>query len=322
MTSLHSKNHTLLIGKETTYGTAVTADKDIGLVQNFNPTGTRTVDLNYGSGSREVQSITAAKFEKKWESEVKLQNGRLFEYIFGNVAHAETTGDWKHTFSVGANLPSFTVEDSFNATSDSVFLYNGSKINSSTLNLDKNDFLKLTCSGISQSVDISPSSASAGIVSDLPILHFKNSTLSTGPAGSETNIGKLQTFSLTIENNLISVDAAGTILTQELVESNFKLSFDFSITFENVDEYQSFLGGTSPQLSPAKRSAVLNVNNGVALGSGRREFYIQLNDLLYEEVGKPVTVGELVVASFKGTATDLGTNGCYFIDNISDTNFS
>jgi len=63
MTTLHSKDHTFLIGQESTFGTAVTADKDVGLVQSTSPTDTRELIEVYASGSREIQEIVAAKFK-------------------------------------------------------------------------------------------------------------------------------------------------------------------------------------------------------------------------------------------------------------------
>ena len=133
---------------------------------------------------------------------------------------------------------------------------------------------------------------------------------------------KLQTFNLNTENNLIQVDASGTFVTQESVEANFKMSFDFTMMFESLTEYEIFLGGTTANISPTKKSAIFNANNGVVLGSGRREFEIQLDDFLSAEVGTPVTVGETVVQSFTGTATDLGSNGCFYVDNIAGASFS
>ena len=89
----------------------------------------------------------------------------------------------------------------------------------------------------------------------------------------------------------------------------------------SVDEYERFAGGTTPQDDPAEFSAVFSADNGVTLGSGRREFYAQFAGASYEEVGKPVSVGDVVVASYKGNATGLGTNKCFYVDNLSDTAF-
>jgi hypothetical protein len=317
-----SKFHTFLIGQESTFGTAVVSDKDCGLVQSFSASDKRTIDEVYASGSREIQELVAAKAEFNADLEVNLQNGRLFEYIFGGVSHVLTGSDTKHTFSVTSTIPSMTIESSFNTTDDDVFIYSGTKINSGTVNLDTNGILKLTASTISKQVDTSTATASAAVISSLPVLHYKNSTLSTGTAGAETTVGKLQTFNVTMENNLNSVDAAGNYLAQELVEENFKMAFDFTMFFETLTEYEIFLGGTVAQLSPTKQSAEFNANNGVALGSGRREFNIQLNDFLYEEVGTPTTVGEKIVQSFKGSVTNLGTNSCFYVDNLTSAEFS
>ncbi|KKL76478.1 hypothetical protein LCGC14_2044470, partial [marine sediment metagenome] len=318
----HAKQHTFLIGQESTFGTAVSATKDVGLVQNFTPSDKRAIEEVYAAGSRQVQELVAAKSSISWDLDVNFQNGRLLEYVYGSVAHALTSSDTKHTFSIATTLPSMTIESSFNAAVDEVFIYSGGKINSSTINLDTNAVLKLSASGMSQGSSTATATASAAVISSLAVLHYKHSTLSTGTADSETSVGKLQTFNLNIENNIEEIDAAGTFVTQEMVEANLKIAFDFTIMFENQTEFDIFQGGTTPQQSPTKKGVEFNANNGVTLGSGRREFNAQFNGFLYEEVGTPVNVGESVVQSFKGIATDIGTNGVFSVDNITSANWS
>ena len=92
--------------------------------------------------------------------------------------------------------------------------------------------------------------------------------------------------------------------------------------FETTTEYDRFLGGTAPAEDPAEFSAVFSADNGVTLGSGRLEFYTQLAGVTYEENGKPVSVGDVVIQSFKGNATGLGSNAAYFVDSITNTAFS
>ncbi len=317
MAVFHSKHATFLIGKEGTFGDAVSATKDVGLVQSFTPTDKRTIEEIYASGSRQVQELVAAKSEIDWDLDVNFQNGRLLEYVFGSVGHNTTSADTKHTFTIATSLPSMTIESSFNSTSDEVFIYDGSKINSATINLDTNAILKLSCSGMSQGSSTATGTASAAVISSLAVLHYKHSTLSTGTADSETSVGKLQTFNLNVENSIENVDASGTFVTQEMIAAALKISFDFTIMFENQTEYDIFQGGTTPQQSPAKKGVEFNANNGVNLGSGRREFSAQFTEFLYEEVGSPVNVGESIVQSFKGIATDIGTNGVFSVDNIA-----
>jgi len=318
----HAKHHTFLIGQESTFGTAVTADKDVGLVQSFTPSDKRAIEEVYASGSRQVQELVAGKSEVTWDLEVSYQNGRLFEYALGAVAHALTGSDTKHTFTIATTLPSMTIESSFNTTSDNVFIYDGSKVNSFTIALGTNEVIKLSASGMSQGSSTATSSASAAVLSSLAVLHFKHATLSTGTADSETSVGLLQAFNLVIENNIELVDSAGTFVTQEMVEANLKFSFDFTLMFENQTDFDIFQGGTTPQLSPAEKGVEFNANNGVSLGSGRREINAQLNGFLYEEVGTPVNVGESVIQSFKGIATDIGTNGIFTVDNIAAASWS
>ncbi|MCP6727489.1 MAG: phage tail tube protein [Patescibacteria group bacterium] len=322
MAVLHAKQHTFLIGQEVTFGTAVTADKDVGLVQSFTPSDKRTIDEVYASGSRQVQELVPAKSGVTWDLDINLQNGRLFEYIFGAVSHALTGSDTKHTFTIATTLPSMTIESSFNATVDKVFIYSGGKINSAVVNLDTNAILKLSSSGMSQGSSSATATASAAVISSLAVLHYKNSTLSTGTADAETSVGKLQTSNINIENNIEEIDAAGTFVTQEMIAASLKIAFDFTMMFEDQTEYDIFQGGTTPQQDPAKKGVEFNANNGVTLGSGRREFNAQFTNFLYEEVGTPVTVGESVVQSFKGIATGIGTNGVFYVDNIAEASFS
>lgn len=321
MAVFHAKHHTFLIGKESTFGTAVSATKDVGLVQSFTPSDKRTIEEIYASGSRQVQELVAAKSEITWDMEVNYQNGRLFEYAIGAVAHALTSSDTKHTFTIANSLPSMTIESSFNSASDEVFIYDGSKVNSFTVALGTNDVIKLSASGMSQGSSTATGSASAAVISSLAVLHFKHATLATGTADSETSVGKLQTFNLVIENNIELVDASGTFVTQEMVEANLKFAFDFTMMFENQTEFDIFQGGTTPQQSPAKKGVEFNANNGVSLGSGRREINAQFTEFLYEEVGTPVNVGESVVQSYKGIGTDIGTNGIFTVDNIAEASW-
>ncbi len=321
MTTQHSKNHTLLIGKETTFGTAVTPTKDIGLIQNFSPADKREIQKVYSTGSRETQCLVLGKLDLSWDFEINLQHGRIFEYLLGSVSHTQTTSDWKHTFDIATNLPSFTIEDSFNSTTDSVFMYAGSKLSEGTISVDTDGLLTFKGTGISKSVDVSGSSASSSVISSLCPLHFKHTTLKSGTAGSETSVGKLQKYSLNIKNDVEGIYSAGNIDIQEAIAKNLEITFDFDIAFEDTTEYQKFLGGTTPQTSPSSFSFVFNSNNGVTLGSGRREFNAQLTGVNYEEVGTPVNVGDIVIQSFKGSATGLGTDKIYYVDNISETAF-
>jgi hypothetical protein len=325
MAAQHSKAATLLIGKETDYGTEVVFTDDLGLVQSFSPTDKRTHQKIGAAGSREIQEIVAGIIDLDWELSVYLQHGRPLQYLLGDLTHSNTSSDWKHYItSVPNSISSFSMEYSFNGDTDYCFQYAGSKFNQGTIALEKDGILTFNGSGKSKTVDDSDTAAETAIISTLPILHYKHTSVSVGVAASEASVGKIQSFNLTFNNSPIMVDAAGSIFHQEQVEALFEPTFDFTMIFENQTEHKRFLGtltSTSPQTSPTPFSIIFNSHNGVALGSGRREFYAQLDDYQYEEAGHPLNVGEIVISSFKGSATSYGTNGVYFVDNISSTDF-
>lgn len=324
MSIAHSKNHTLLVGEETSFGTAVTADKDLGLIQNFNPMQKRNHEKLYASGSREIQEIVEGNYEVNFDGEIILQHGRPIYYVMGSVSHAETTSDWKHTFDFGTSVPSLTIEDSHNMDTDAVFIYDGCKLDEATMSIEKNGQLKMSFSGQGQASDHSTASASSAVISTLPVLTYKHLSVSIGTAGSESSVGKVQSASLTFSNSLERIDAAGNITAQELNEGNIDITGEFTIIFEDMTEYDRFLGEAgddTPQLSQTGYSLVINAHNGVTLGSGRREFYVQLSGVKYEEADKPVNVGESVVGTFKFNAEGLGTNKAYYVDSVSSTNF-
>lgn len=321
MASLHSKQNTFLIGKESTFGTGVTTDKDVGLIQSVTPTDKRTYEKVYAAGSREVQELVAGKFEPTFDFDFFIQNGRMLEMLFGTKdSSTETTGDWKHIFSIGSTIPSFTSEYSYNATTDAVFKYDGCKLNSGTISIEQNGILKLAGSAVAQSVTTS-TSASAAVISALKVLAYKHLTLATGTIDSEASVGKLQSFSYTFDEGNSPVDAAGTFEVQETISGNVEHSFEFTMMFEDLTEYNIFLGSTTPQSQPTAKGLEVNANNGVALGSGRREFNLQLTGIQYEEAGTPLTVGEVIVQTFRGTATGLGTNKCFVVDTVSSSAF-
>lgn len=319
---MHSKNHTLLISKETTYGTPTTNYKDVGLIQNFTPTDKREVTIIHANGSREPQEIVNGKLDLKYDLEVFMQNGRLLEYALGSVTHAETTGDWVHTFDFADELPSMTIEDSYNGTTDVVFIRAGCKNIDSTFSIDKGGILTMKTSMTGKSVDTSTSSASAAIISTLKPLAFKHLTLSSGTAGSEVQIGKVQSFSFTLSNETEDLEEAGSVEICGAESKNIGLTFEFGVLFNDLTEYSKFLGGTSAQTNPAEFSFVINANNGVTLGSGRREFNAQLDGCTYEEAGKPVAVGDIILATFRGNATSLGSDLVSYTDSITSTLFS
>lgn len=327
MVNYVSSHGYVLIGKETNWGTAVSATKDVGLIQNFTATDRNTITAIYAAGSAEPQAQVAGLFDTSGSIDVIYQHGRLLEYIFGSVTHQETNGDWKHTFTPSADLPSFTCEYGLDSTSDAVWKYAGCKLTSLTISLTPDTSLRMRADYIAKTVSTS-TTASTKIISTLAPLPGFHGSVATGAEGSETTLGQVQSFDVTINFGQAAISPQlGSRLGGALLQGQRNYTFALTMLFSSLDEYGRFLAGSTSSTSPAETSTptipsiVIKADNGVDLGSGKRAFYIQLKNAVYHEASAPLVVGDYVIASFTGYATGLGTNGCYTVDNISSTNW-
>lgn len=318
MAGFASKHHYILIGQESTYGTPVACTKDLGLVQSADFKDSREITSAYSVSSRIAQQLVEGAYNFTGDIELQLQHGRPFEYIFGSVSHANSGSDYKHTFTIGATVPSFTLEDGYNSASDVVNTYTSSKVNEATISLEKDGILTVKLSVINKSVTVS-SSASAAVVDDLPVFQGLKGSCLIGSAGAESSVGVCTKWELNVKNNITGETGMNSTI-QQAIENNLEMDFSFSMLFENSTEYQQFLGGsTTPQTSVSERSVVLKATNGVAYGSGERTVYIQLSSEKINEVGHSVKVGEVIYQEFSGKARNLGT--CYVVDDIAGASF-
>lgn len=313
-----------LIGRETTWGTAVTADKDIGLVQSLSIDESNNLEVHHACGSASAQAITAGDYEVGGDMEVKLQHGRLLEYLLGSVAHdATSTPDIKHTFTEADALKSFTLHDGYNATSDALQTYAGCILTNGTLSLDKTGVLMLKAGFIAKTV-ADTTTASAAVLSMLaPHPHYF-ATLSTGAAGAEVAVNRVQNFEFSV-NNFSGGEprdySVGSRLAQSAVANSRILDFKFGMIFGDQVQYEKFLGSTSPSATstPTIPSVLLNVTNGVAAASGLRQVYLKLLTGSFNESKKSVRIGEYVTSEFTGKAVAL--SNFYLYDSVTEANW-
>lgn len=316
----HSIEHVLLHGQETTFGTAVTPDKTLGLRQNVSATyehGSREV---FTTGSAEAQDIVGGKVGIKNSVELIMQHARPLEYIFGTVAHDETTNDWKHTFSVADSLPSMTLEDSYEkGDTDSTSTYAGLKFTTATIGLAMDGNLTFRADGMSKDVANTTSASADSIDSISPLSDFEGS-FKTGTLDSETAVAETQNFEITLNRNTKSQFGLGDREAEDIEGMNLNIDFTASVGFNNNDEIERLLGDTSIQNStpPTGFGCEFIADNGTELGSGQHKFYLQLNSVQYKNITRTTPIGDYVMA-------DLSGNGileeCYMVDSISDTNW-
>jgi len=327
MVTIADKNIVNLVGKETTFNTPVSTTKDLGLIQSRSLTENNNILSHYSLGKRDVQQLSAGKYGASFDISAKYQHGRVLEIMFGTPTNTTTTGDTRHVFvdpddetgdgakTLTDEALSFTYEGAFEVGgTDVVKKFAGCKIGSISFDSALNDVFKWSASIVGSSVDASSTSASAKVISDIPVLEHFRSNLSSGAESSEVAQTVIQDFNLDINNSIQEIEGLGSRTNQDIADNQLNVTFKFTKVFQNKTEYERFLGGSSQSSNtPTETSLIFNVHNGVALGSGRIEFYAKVVGQ-YETYDEPVDLNQAIVATFTGTGK---LKVLYTVDNIS-----
>jgi hypothetical protein len=132
----HGFDNTVVIGKETSFGTAPSSYKWAGLVESFEPEETKNVDQRRSVGVRAPIMLREGASEVDGTLTVALQNGRLLAYALGQVGKTgDATAGFTHTITPagrGQELPSMTVQN-HNSLLNFTRNYVGGKVDTITL---------------------------------------------------------------------------------------------------------------------------------------------------------------------------------------------
>jgi len=306
----------LMIAKETIWGTAVAADKDVGLiVTESNNTFEREVMESLGLGQIDTQKITTGIFDPKLTVNGEFQNGRMLEFVFGTVTHAETTGDWKHTFTVNNAVPSATISSSFDLATDIDVTNAGMIVESCEITAELNGKLMTNYSLVGKTV-------ATNTVSET----FSQSALSVFPHAMITvtinNVAATicQSVGLTVAKTALRAGGLGSNLYQQAAGDEMKYEVTATLGFDDLEYHALMLGGTSPSATsdPTSFDFVIDAKNGVALGSGQRQLYLALENVQFKGFNEATSVGGITFVEVTGVGT---FKSAHSVDNISDTNW-
>jgi len=305
----------LLVGKESAKGTAVSATKDLGLIRDPTSSMEREVKESMGISNIEAQQITTGMvtFKRGWTME--LQHGRILEYALGSVAHAETTGDWKHTFSITDSHPTATLEGGHNSSTDTVWASAGNMLEGLEVSTSLNEVLlaKADWTGITGA---SSATASTAVVSTLVV--FPQALCHVSINGSEAT--EVQNFSIKITKKVEATGGIASNLAQDINATELHFEFSGQLGFNNKTYQELFLGGTTPSATsdPTAYDILLNAHNGVTLGSGRREFYLELQNCQMKSFEEAASIGNITYVTIGGTGT---LKSAFSVDNITSANW-
>ena len=318
----------VLIGYEdTAYGTAATADKNIGFVQSLNMTDRNSLERVHAVGARNAQALVPKIYEVTGSVDVVYQNGRLLAYAVGTDEDAEVTDpDYSHTLAEADALSSFTLKASHDAAADLVRTYTGCVVNSIRLSGDMNSPLKMSADLLAQSLTVATSGAGTYTPDTTQVPAPQFGSFKIGAEAGEEAILQVQNFEFTLNNNIEMVGAVGNRLRRAAVPKtrtyDFRLSAALTTdsgasTQDSMEQLQILLGSTTPQSSLTEKSVIIEYDNGVAGGSGQRKLTADFDGFLYDEATVNTPVEGIVTIDLSGMAKSLDTVKIICIDDVA-----
>jgi hypothetical protein len=295
-----------MIGKESTKGTPVTADKDVGLVNEVTDDLTAEIIESKSISAIETQVVHKGNKTHAHSVNVEFQNGRLFEFAVGEASHVETTGDWKHTFTIDDTPKAFTAESAENATTDTVIKHAGCLVENLELSIEQNSTVRLIASMKALTAP-SSTSASAQTIDTLATLPHSQTHIEL----NSVEATELQNASIIIEKKVDQSYGTASIQPQQSQATDLTFRFNASLGF-TAETYQAFM------IDDTMSTFKFNAHNGVALGSGRIEVSMTLDNCENSKATITAAVGGLVFVELEGTGL---LNELFTVDDISSANW-
>ena len=302
----------LMFVPEVTWGTAVAATKDLGLVITDSAlTWDREVMQSQGLGTIESQKITTGLVEPKLSLTGEFQHGRILEYAFGSVAHATSGTDEKHTFTIVEAAPSATFSSAFNLATDIDVTMAGMIVDSCEISSELNGKLMIATEWLGKTI-ATDTTAPSFTQSTLPV--FPHALVTCSIDGSPATI--TQSAKITITKSIQKVGGLGSNLAQQAAAGECKFAFAATLGFTDATFHALFLGGTAPTgaADPASYEFEIDATNGTAYGSGERRLKLTLTACQMNGLNETTSVGGLTFVEVSGHGL---LSECYTVDNIA-----
>lgn len=291
---------------ESSWGTAVTPDVDIGLLDaTGNITQDQGVTENFGTGSRKNNQLTYGAYKVNGSLTGKIQSGKLLAYALGTdtpSGSAPTT----HTLAVSDGaLSSFSLGQYYKTT-DKGQVVTGCKINDVNITLDKNGILTGTYNWVGKSS--SPVTSTVGSREALTSLSNKLLPSYAGTISWNASEIECRSFAFNYNNNLGQEEVSiGDRRVQAITEGQININGTFVLVFSSQTVYDDFQSswsagtevGTTRALSLVASTGSTSTLNELSLG---------LTNVSLHNINEAVALSnERIVAEYSWTATALGT---------------
>jgi len=300
----------LLYGYETTFGTEVTGTNPFGAGVDLSISRKNNLEKVYGVGSRNATTTVAKQYEGSLSLNFALANGNFFFGILGTTPTDSPSGDlYTHTYvedNTTFNVPSFSVDNSIEmGTNDMVSTYVSCKINSATISANVNDIVKVSLDTIYKTETLATSTKFTNVAETEGVFTFANGTIEI-PDG--TTIAAVQSFEMTMTNNLEYLWGVGSRLATAGVEKQRDYAFKISAAFNNITTLLTyFLDGTDSATAPdastptKQATLILTFTNGAA-SPNTESIVMTFADIWFDDESLPQNVNDIVKEDVTGHA--------------------
>lgn len=238
-------------------------------------------------------------------SNFEYQIGRVFELIFGTPAHATTTDDTVHTFDEDEIPPYLTVVVGTDHTTTRGAKHRGHVVDSATIGWELNGVVTVDVSTIGtflEGVTVKPSHTP--VVS--PVLSYRDCTVTI----NSTDVKRVQSASVSITHAVEPVGGSEDASPTDHVFLGRTVEFTVNAGM-NTNEFRAGIAADTIN------TVSFTVDNGVALGSGKRGFDLDLGQIVVSSLEEAGSVGGVTLFTLSGSAVVTGLTATDSISGAS-----
>lgn len=306
---------TILFGKESSYATGGTANKDIGLVQSFTINPDSNIEERFGAGQAAAVYVKGGLVNVKGSVELELQHGRPLEWaIFGGTTtHAATSADYVHTMVWSNTSCSLAAEVSW-TDPDVKTTYTGLQFGTSTLSCTVDGILKMRGDLVGKTMATTTTATAAVVNTGAPLGGFE-AGLSMG--GSSPSY--VQSWEVTCNRNAKAIFGVGDRKAAYGATHLANVTWKATIGMENTTQINRLLGGTSISATePASFTNIFSATNGVTIGSGLRALSMTMTGCQVKDFSVNLTKGDFTLYDISGSGIIGATT---FTDQVATGNW-
>ena len=268
-----------------------------------------------GVGARNATATINKQYSGTATINGALTNAYWLLGVLGANVDAGVVGAYTHTYSEADKLPSFTTKTSFNlGTDDMANILLGCRINSYSLTAAVNEALKFSIEAPYRYETID-STAIANNADVEPVFTFAHGSIEL-PDG--TQLAAVQSFELTINNNLEAIYGVGSRFMADQVAKNREYNFNITAAFkDHTALFTRFLNGTNSATSPTTGSGTEIATLQLTFTNDDGDILeFNLTDVTINEETLPQNVSEVIKENVTGWARGC-TNVIYTNDVLA-----